>query len=79
MACLDEAKDHRDTLARVKYEKMTPISIKISDVTYVDFKKKVIVDRIVLPFDKHELLLEGLIDFNRIIRRGYCVIVAEAS
>jgi hypothetical protein len=58
---------------------MTPVSIKISDIVYVDFKRKVIIDRQVLPFDKHELLMEGLIDFKRIVRRGRVFIVAEAS
>lgn len=49
---------------------MIPISIKASDITWVDFKNKKILDQKVFVFNKMELLCEGLIDFNRLVRRG---------
>jgi hypothetical protein len=58
---------------------MTPIAVSISDVIYVDFGKKEVIARQVLQFDKMELLREGLINLDRLVKRGHCVIVAEAS
>jgi hypothetical protein len=59
---------------------MPPVSISISDIIYVDFKSKQVVGRQVLQFDKTELLREGLIDFDRLIRRGkVCCVYDEAS
>jgi len=59
---------------------MPPVSVSISDIIYVDFKSKQVVDRQVLPFDKTELLREGLINFDRLIRRGkVCCVYDEAS
>jgi hypothetical protein len=56
---------------------MTPVNISISDITYVDFKAKKIVGRQVLPFEKIDLLREGLIDFHRIVKRGHVTLVTD--
>jgi hypothetical protein len=58
---------------------MTPLSVSVSDVIYVDFGKKEVIARQILQFDKIELLREGLIDYKRLVKRGHPVIVAEAS
>jgi hypothetical protein len=56
---------------------MTPVSIKISDVTYVDFKKKQIIGKQILSFNKMELLHSGLIDFGRLIKHGKVELVSR--
>jgi hypothetical protein len=58
---------------------MTPISISVSDITYVDFRKKKILGESILPFDKVELLREGLICYSRLIRRGQVRLVNESD
>ena len=55
--------------------------VSTSHIVYVDFQKKTIVDEQILFFDKMDLLREGLINYERLLRRGFhvSVIKAEAS
>jgi hypothetical protein len=50
---------------------MTTPFVSISDIVYVDFRKKRVIYEQVLSFDKMVLLREGLsINYDRLIRRG---------
>jgi hypothetical protein len=58
---------------------MIPINISISDITFVDFKHKRVLENRVFVFEKLDLLREGLIDFQRLIRRGQVQLVSSRS
>jgi hypothetical protein len=60
-------------------ETMIPINISISDIYYVDFKHKRVLENKVFVFEKLDLLREGLIDFQRLIRRGQVQLVSSRS
>lgn len=55
------------------------LAVSISDITYVDFKKKEIVAKQILQFDKTELLREGLINFDRLVKRGQVSLVYDKA
>jgi hypothetical protein len=60
-------------------ETMIPINISVSDITYVDFKHKRVLENRVFAFEKLDLLREGLIDFERLVRRGHPILVSDRS
>ena len=56
---------------------MTPVNISISDVIYVDFPTKTVLVEIKLPFEKLDLVREGLINYKRLIRRGQVQLISD--
>jgi len=56
---------------------VVPVNIHMSDVVYVDFENKVVVFEQKLPFEKQELVREGLINYKRLVRRGQVELVSE--
>jgi hypothetical protein len=60
-------------------ETMIPINISISDIYYVDFKHKRVLENKVFVFEKLDLLREGLIDFERLVRKGHPILVSDRS
>jgi antitoxin component of RelBE/YafQ-DinJ toxin-antitoxin module len=58
---------------------ITPLNISISDVIYVDFPGKRVIDEQKLPFEKLELVREGLINYDRLFRRGDVRLVYEKA
>jgi hypothetical protein len=58
---------------------ITPVNISISDVVYVDFPGKRVIDEQKLPFEKLELVREGLINYDRLFRRGDVRLVYEKA
>jgi hypothetical protein len=74
--CLREGRAGYQGFARLS-RVMIPISISVSDVTFVDFKNKKKIASQVLMFEKLELVREGLIDFNRLVGRGHPTLVSE--
>jgi hypothetical protein len=58
---------------------MIPINVSISDITYVDFKHKRVLENKVFLFEKMDLLRAGLIDFERLVRKGRPMLVASQA
>jgi hypothetical protein len=58
---------------------MVSISISISDITYVDFKKKQILCKYVNSYDKTWLVREGLINYHRLIGHGTVRLVYDKA
>jgi hypothetical protein len=56
---------------------VTPISISISDVISVDFPGKRVIFEQKLPFEKLDLVREGLINYKRLVRRGEAKLICE--
>jgi hypothetical protein len=51
--------------------------ISTSDITFVDFRQKKVIAQQILKFEKTELLNEGLINYERLIKRGHMTLVSE--
>jgi hypothetical protein len=54
-------------------------SLKISDITYVNFKEKKILANDIVPYNKQELFHEGLINYERLCGRGQVVLVVNSD
>jgi hypothetical protein len=56
---------------------VTPVNIHLSDIVWVDFRNKRVVAEQKLPFEKMDLVREGLINYKRLCGRGEVKLVSE--